>query len=252
MSLLDDVRVRIIPVSEMAAFVAQNHYSKVMPRITKVCYGGSCNGELVAAISFGWGSRPRHTIQRIFPSLNTKDYLEIGKMCLADSQPKNSESRFMSVVLRLLRKQFPDVKLIFTWADGMWGKPGYVYQAANFLYGGFILTDVYQDRQGRRIHPLQLQSYMGTFLRGQRPNAIELAERGWAHYSGKQFRYIRFFCDKPEQQRLLAESPFTWGTEYPKAGDLEWFQKINGEKIPCAQPQFSSAYKKDGVQAVRA
>jgi hypothetical protein len=236
--------VRPITVDEMTAFVTQHHYSTVMPRITKVCYGGFREEVLVAAISFGWGSRPRHTIQRIFPSLDTDDYLEIGKMCLANSEPPNSETQFMARAFWMAHKQFPDVKLIFTWADAMWGKPGYVYQAANFLYGGYIWTDVYLTSNGQRIHPLQLQSGMGTFLRTQRPNAIELAERGWAHIFGKQFRYVKFLCDSREQQRLLGESPFSWTTKYPKAADLEWYQRLNGKRVLCAQPRFTGAYCK--------
>lgn len=139
MTMYKDVAVRSIPVQEMATFVATNHYSTVMPRITKQCFGGFRDERLVAAISFGWGSRPRHTIQKLFPSLNTTDYLEIGKMCLLDSEPRNSESQFMAVAFRKLHNKLPHLKLIFTWADGMWGKPGYVYQAASFLYGGFYL-----------------------------------------------------------------------------------------------------------------
>jgi hypothetical protein len=237
--------VRSIAMDEMRAFVAQHHYSNVMPRITKVCYGGFRDGQLVAAISFGYGSRPRHTIQRIFPSLDTKDYLEIGKMCLVDSEPKNSETQFMAAVRPLLREQFPKLKLIFTWADGIWGKPGYVYQAFNFLYGGCIWTEVYQMADGRRLHPLQLQSEIRTFLRTQRPNAIEMTERGWRHFSGKQFRYVRFLCDSKEQKRLLAESPFDWSMEhakYPKDRDRAWKEKINGQWVSCTQPQFTGTY----------
>src|SRR5712692_10662588 len=88
--------VRSITVQEMATFVKIRHYSKLMPRITKACFGGFRDGELVAAISFGWGSRPRHTIQKRFPSLNVDDYLEIGKMCIRKRQPKGAATPFMS------------------------------------------------------------------------------------------------------------------------------------------------------------
>jgi hypothetical protein len=239
--------VRPITAKEMATFVAQNHYSIVMPRITKACFGGFRDEELAAAISFGYGSRPRHTIQKLFPSLNTTDYMEIGKMCLKDDEPGNSESQFMSVAFRMLHEKFPNLKLIFTWADGIWGKPGYVYQASNFLYGGFIWTDAYQTHDGKRIHPLQLQAEMGTYLRTQRANAKELEERGWKHYYGKQFRYVRFLCGRIEKRRLLRESPYSWTATrvgYPKEIDLAWLQKIDGMKIPCEQPQFTMAWDK--------
>ena len=37
---------------------------------------------------------------------------------------------------------------------GRWfvGKPGFVYQAANFLYGGFIWTQIYINNKGEKIH----------------------------------------------------------------------------------------------------
>lgn len=239
--------VRPIPTSEMVAFVARHHYSTVMPRISKACYGGFRDGVLVAAISFGWGSRPLHTIRAMFPSLGTKDYLEIGKMCLADSEPRNSETQFMSVVFRMLHKDFPNVRLVFTWADGMWGKPGYVYQAANFLYGGFIWTDAYETRSGQRIHPLQLQSAMKTYLRTQRPSTAELRELGWRHIKGKQFRYVRFLCDRSEQEWLLSESPFYWNTDHPKDASLEWREHTSDGWVPCSQPKFAGAWAKEAA-----
>jgi hypothetical protein len=174
--------------------------------------------------------------------LGTKDFLEVGKLALADSEPRNSETQFMSTAVWMLRKQFPNLKLAFSWADGIWGKPGYVYQAASFLYGGFIWTDVYMDREGARVHPLQLQSKMKTYLRTQRPNAVELAERGWRHIRGKQFRYVRFLCDRAEQKRLLAESPFYWNTDHPKGDSLEWREKTVAGWVPCPQPKFAGAW----------
>ena len=101
------------------ALIVKYHYSKVMPRLNKLFLGGfSSTGELVAVITLGWGVRPRHTIQALFPDLDTKDYFEIGKMCLTDEMPKNSESKFLSMCMKYLQKSYPEIKLIFTWADG--------------------------------------------------------------------------------------------------------------------------------------
>src|SRR2546428_8345219 len=61
--------VRPILVSEMTAFVAQHHYSTVMPRITKVCYGGVCGGGVGGANSFCWGAPPLHPIKKTLSSL---------------------------------------------------------------------------------------------------------------------------------------------------------------------------------------
>ena len=200
--------------SEFTQMVVKYHYSKVMPKITKVFLGDS---ELQATMSLGWGVRPRHTIQKLFPSLNTKDYLEIGKMCVADEMPKNTESVFLSRTLEWVSKNLPEIKIIFTWADGMLGKVGYVYQAANFLYGGHITTDTYLTAQGEKIHVRTMQG-----LYGKRPSFTELGENDWLHYRGRQFRYVYFLCSHAERKRLLKESTVEWTRNYPKAGDLCW------------------------------
>ena len=69
-------------------------------------------------------------------------------MCMLEELPKNSESVILSKMFKWVKENRPDIKLIYTWADGILGKPGYVYQATNFLYGGFITTDLYLDFLG--------------------------------------------------------------------------------------------------------
>ena len=236
--------VREISTVEMQAFVTKHHYSATMPRHTKVCYGGFRDETLRGAISFGWGSRPVHTIRRLFPSLGTADYRDIGKMCVHDDEPKNTESQFMAEAFRRLQRKMPNLSVIFTWADGILGKPGYVYQASNFLYGGFIWTEVYQMEDGQRVNPLQLQKIyarvgLKTSMRTQRPTSKEMVQMGWKHFRGKQFRYVKFLCARDLQAVLLRESPFTWTTNYPKHADLEWKTQEGGKWVTCPQPRFT-------------
>jgi hypothetical protein len=108
----------------------------------------------------------------------------------------------------------PSVKLLFSWADGMRGKPGFVYQADNWLYGGYIVSEFYRDATGEVVHPRLLISRFGH---RDRAFANEL---GLVKYRGPQFRYIRFLCGHRERKRLLRESPFQWNLPYPKAKDL--------------------------------
>jgi len=240
-----------IPRSTMQEFVTKWHYSSVMPRQTKLCLGGYREDDMFtmrAAISFGWGSRPMHTIRKLFPSLASKDYLDIGKMCLEDGEPRNSESLFLAQAIKVLRKKFPEIKVLFTWADAMWGKPGYIYQASNFLYGGYIWTDVYMTAEGKRLHPLQLQSERrsrgaDTKQRTQRPSFEEQQEKGWKHYFGKQFRYVRFLCSDKERDLLLKESTVQWTRDYPKDKDCEWKIQTATGRVTCPKPDFTSAIK---------
>ena len=143
-----------------ADFIMSRHYSPVMPRLTKHYCGYYVDNVLQGVITFGWGTRPKHTIQKLFPELDTKDYFEIGKMCMDDSMGKNSETQMLSSALRWLKNNKPDLKYLFTWADGLVGKAGYVYQAFNFLYGGYIWTETYVTKKGEKVHPRTIQSQL--------------------------------------------------------------------------------------------
>lgn len=146
----------IKPVSreEATELVQANHYSPVMPKLTKHWLGVYKQEELVGVITLGWGTRPLHTIQKILgPEFESRDYYEIGKMCMLDSEPKNSETQMISQVVRWIKDNCPDVKFLYTLADGIMGKCGYVYQAANFYYGGDYWTDSYMSSKGEKVHP---------------------------------------------------------------------------------------------------
>ncbi len=219
-----------VEIDEVSALdiVFNNHYSKIMPRLTKHFLGSFIDNKLVAVITLGWGVQPLNTIKNLFPSLKSKDYLEIGKMCMLEELPKNSESVILSKMFKWVKENRPDIKLIYTWADGILGKPGYVYQATNFLYGGFITTDLYLSDTGERVHPRTAQSYLKDkkdVSIGRRPTKEFLIENNWSHYRGRQFRYVYFLCDKREKKRLLKETDIKWNREYPKDGAIVWKKK---------------------------
>ena len=225
-----NIMLRLLNKYEAAQFVSTRHYSAVMPRLTKYYFGYYIKDKLVGVITFGWGTRPKHTIQKLFPSLDTKDYYEIGKMCLDDSLPKNSESQLLSKSIDWLKKN-TDIKYLFTWADGIVGKPGYVYQAANFLYGGFSITDTYVSKSGEKIHPRTIQGQLPNkegLKYGHRPNPKQLKELGLSRVKGKQFRYIYPMSKK--YRKFLKKSTVKWSTNYPKHKDLIWHIKKPGEK----------------------
>ena len=208
--------------------IARCHYSNVMPRITRFCVGGWKDNRLVAVMTLGFGTRPRHTIEGMFPSLSTEDYLEIGKLCVSDDMPRNTESYFISRALGVIQEQRPNVAVVFSWADGILGKPGYVYQAANFYFGGFIWTEIYLTEDGIKLHPRSVQGLTAGKgeARGPRDFATTSA-MGLTKYWGKQFRYIYPLCDKRQWQALERESPYVWQRgSYPKDADCTFEKQI--------------------------
>lgn len=210
--------VKGIPISNSTGrrFVAQHHYAVICPPITKVSLGLFAGEDLVGVALWGYGTRPRHTIKKIFPSLDVGDYLELNRLCVLDSMPRNTESRFIGMMTDYLKDRFQQVKLLFSWADGLRGKPGYVYQASNWLYGGHIWSEFYMTGEGEVVHPRLLITRYDT-----RKKSVTLA-LGLSKVRGYQFRYLRFLCSHGERKRLLRESPFDWSLGYPKRKDLKW------------------------------
>lgn len=228
---METIKIKKISEKRALRLLIRNHYRKSIPKLNKVYLGAFFGNQLVGFMSLGWGVRPLHTIKKLFPSLETKDYFECGRLCMEEFMPKNSESVFISKVLRYIKKNYPEKKLLFSWADGMLGKPGYVYQCSNFLYGGFIWTDTYFTKTGECVHP-RTSNKVGGRLGIQ---AID----GVIHYYGKQFRYVYFLCSHKDKKRLINESQFEWTTNYPKHKDLKFKKKVNGKIVQCGSPPYN-------------
>ena len=200
-------------------FVRNHHYAVICPPITKISIGLFEEDKLKGVAMWGYGTRPRHTIQGLFPSLGVKDYLELNRLCLLDELPKNSESHFIKGNIEYIKKHFPNIKVLFSWADGLRGKPGIIYQASNFLYGGMIESQFYTTKEGEVIHPRLMITKFG---RRDMKFALQL---GLIKIKGYQLRYCKLVCGHKEQKKLLKESPFKWSFKYPKREDLKWIIK---------------------------
>jgi len=223
-------------------FVQEYHYSPVMPHLTKKWLGVYREGILVGVITLGWGTQPLQTINKMFPGLTSADYYEIGKMCMRDDEPKNSETQMLSAVMKWCRDN-TNIRLLYTLADGIMGKCGYVYQAFNFKYGGSFRTQVYRSDKGEKIHPLAARHLLtenAEFLGKEKmfwltPDFMEA--KGIAKYDGLMFRYILPMTKR--DKKLLKTSPLNWEQPYPKDKDLVWRKMVGPKQYEiCDMPEF--------------
>lgn len=236
-----DFVIKEIDKFTAAKLIHEYHYSKVMPRLTKHYLGVYLDDRLVGVMTLGWGTQPLATIRKLFPSLTTKDYYEIGKMCMLPEMPRNSESQMIAAVIRWMKVHLKERKFLYTWADGIVGKVGYVYQSANFYYGGFIWTDVYLGPDGEKIHPRTSKSLCKENAKMVGKEKVFwltrdfMKAKGIARIKGKQFRYIMPLSKMA--RKMLDKSTVLWTIQYPKECDLEWkkqgddgYEKL--EKMP--------------------
>ena len=227
---------------ECIDFVQAHHYSKVMPKLTKHYLGLFSDDELVGAVTLGWGTQPLATINKLFPGYTTKDYYEIGKLCVHDKMPRNTESQYMSLLIKWLKAN-TDKKLLYTLADGIVGKIGYVYQASNFYYGGFFWTDVYIGADGEKIHPRTTRQLCKENAEMVGKDMIcwltpeYMQEKGIRRVKGKMFRYV-YPLNKKIRKEVESRG---WNRSFPKDDSLQWKEQMgrNDYVVLSDIPQFA-------------
>lgn len=231
-----------IPKPLAVSFIQKNHYSPVMPRLTKHFLGFFHDNKLVGVLTLGWGTQPRQTIRKMFPNTETKDYFEIGKMCMTDEMPRNSESQMLSLTVKWLKQNCPEVKFLYTMADGIMGKCGYVYQASNFYYGGSYLTQVYMMENGEKLHPRSTKPLLIENAKMEGRDKLfwmtsnYMQQKNIKLIIGHMFRYI--YPLNKDAKKMMKNSTFTWSINYPKDDALKWYDGTTKPKKQIPQPQF--------------
>lgn len=225
-------------------FIQKYHYSNILPKLTKYYLGYFENEILIGIVTLGWGTQPLGTIRNIFKnhSLTTKDYLEIGKMCfLPNKNNSNYGSKMISILVKWLKQK--DILFLYTLADGIMGKCGYVYQASNFVYIGSFETQVYMDRLTKeKIHPRSAKKLIRENEKLANKKLCWLTSdfcefKEIDKITGIMFRYVYPLNKK-------AKKIFDTYAEYknkknPKNADLKFKKRVaNGKTINIEMPSF--------------
>jgi hypothetical protein len=142
------------------------------------------------------------------------EFLELNRMAFDSVLPRNSESRAISMSLKLIKKHAPQVKWVVSFADACSCGDGAIYRASNF-----VLTAIKENANlcalpdGSRVHKMTLASNptsprreLGgrTFfdVTGGRYNFMDYVKAaGAAIIPGWQLRYM-YFIDKAARKKL--------------------------------------------------
>ena len=239
--------IKEIKGSIAVEFVQTYHYSKILPRLTKYYLGIFEADELQGVVTLGWGTQPLQTIKKIFYNhdMVTENYLEIGKMCFL---PKCNNSNFGSRAIKEVVKWIKAntcVMYLYTLADGIMGKCGYVYQASNFIYIGMFKTSVYMDKDtGEKIHPRSAKQLCKENADYEGKEKVFWLTDSFCKYkgidkiNGLMFRYIMPLT--PIAKKILKQYPEYNGMQYPKDNVLLFERRVeNGKFERIDKPQFN-------------
>lgn len=125
------IEVEPVTPSVAKSCVREWHYSRSYPAGVSERYGVWEDGRFIGAVIFGTGNN--HRIGSPY-GLQQEQTRELVRVALDDHQV--TVSHILSRTIRMFRVQFPDVRLLVSYADPVHGHHGGIYQASNWTYTG--------------------------------------------------------------------------------------------------------------------
>lgn len=186
--------------------IIKNHYSKKVYNATYIHLGLFENDNIVGVLQYGYAMNPA-SCGSVVEGTKQDEYLELNRMWLSDDiQTKYPESQAISMSISYIKKKYPKIKWIQSFADERCGGFGIVYQACSFNYYGEH-TSSFWELDGETFH----NSIMTSEKAGPRGfkllNDPKNKDRVIKH-SLRQFRYIKFLDQRLKKKCLLKEQPY--------------------------------------------
>lgn len=182
-----EIIIKVIPSKIANEFVKKHHYSgKVVPNST-LHFGAFLDNKLHGVLSYG-ASMDKRKILPLVENTKWNEMLELNRMAFDDYLPKNSESRCISISIKLIKQNAPHIKWILSYSDGTQCGDGTIYRAS-----GFYLTGV-KNNTGQRIDLKTGEVFSQVTFSAHRPNQKDYWKT-LQKLDGFQLRYI-YLIDK--------------------------------------------------------
>jgi hypothetical protein len=222
-----DIRVAPISSADARRVIERYHYSGKCVNNSQLHFGVFLNDKLLGAMQFG----PPMDKRRMLPLVEGTKWngmLELNRMAFADALPRNSESRAIAIALRMIRKNYPHIEWVVSFADGTQCGDGTIYRAS-----GFVLTQVkkngtlWQSPEGDVVADITLKT--GAHLTGKpqviskmtltkhkhlaatngKASMTRYREIGYTPLEGFQLRYVYFLNPNARERLTCSVLPFS-------------------------------------------
>src|SRR5215831_8775112 len=217
-----DLRVAPIPSRDANALMRKLHYSHKVVVNSQLHLGVYLGTRLEGAMQFG-PSLDRRKLLGLVEGTAWNGFLELNRLAFSDNLPRNSESRALGVALRLIRRQYPQIEWVVSFADATQCGDGVIYRAAGFLLtrikrnttlwagpDGTVISNIGERTSMRKIQAVaQATRYRGG------ADMDHYKRLGYKPLDGFQLRYI-YFTNQAARARLTV--PVIAYSEIHRAG----------------------------------
>lgn len=208
-----EIELRVIPSKIANPFIKRYHYSGKTVNNSLLHFGVFLDGKMHGVMSYG-PSLDKSKIMGLVEGTGWNQFMELNRMAFDEYLPRNSESRAISMSIKLIKKRAPQIKWIISFADATSCGDGTIYRASNFILTGIKPNkNIVELPDGSRIHKMTLESnpteprpelggrsYFDV-TGGKYDMKKYCAAVGGKIVPGYQLRYL-YFIDKRWQSRL--------------------------------------------------
>jgi len=201
---LSEYKIKQISYREAMEIVVKNHYlHRKCP--CSIAFGLFLNDEIKGVICYGTPSSS--TLRSgIAGKENSFNVIELTRLWVCDTVPKNGESFLIGNTLKMCGKE-----IVVSYAEINQGHLGVVYQATNWLYTGLSAKRTNWTIEGIDKHCQTIaDKYTAKEVREKYGDRFSLVERPRKH------RYVYLNCDRRRKRELMAKIKYKI-CQYPKA-----------------------------------
>lgn len=219
MTSAKDIRIEPISAADAAAVVKRIHYSGKVVQNSQLHFGAFLNGRLEGAMQFG-PSLDKRKLQGLVKQTGWNDFIELNRMAFSNKLPRNSESRAIGIALRAIKKNYPNIEWVVSFADGTQCGDGTIYRASGFILTGIREnSSLYEFPTGHRLAGMTIEANWNLPVMAEISKMIGIehkyrTRKDWEAFGAKalpgfQFRYIYFLKDEARERLTVPEIPFS-------------------------------------------
>lgn len=201
----DAKRLIVQPISSTDAnrVVKALHYSGKVVQNSQIHLGVFLDGRCGGAMQFGPSMDKRHLIALV-RGTTWNEFIELNRLAFADWLPRNSESRAIAYMLRWIKRTYPWIEWVQSYADATQCGDGTIYRAAGFLLvsirpnasmyrmpdGNVVCKIVFEPGFSPNSGPKSLKARYGKTGGGSSHRFLK--DIGAERLAGFQLRYVAF------------------------------------------------------------
>lgn len=189
-----DIIVKPIVAADANRIIRALHYSKKTVQNSQIHLGVFLDGRCGGAMQFG-PSLDKRKLLRLVAGTKWNEFIELNRLAFAEWLPRNGESRCLGYAMRYIRRTYPWLKWVVSFADAAQCGDGTIYRAS-----GFILTAITRTRElirlptGEVVHRSALNTSKGNAISGggKYGRAEWIRRTGGVPIEGYSLRYLYF------------------------------------------------------------